>query len=299
MGRRGGAPRHPQEENDTLAQVLASRSKQVAKKCKEICVSVQPGPGTRRACIVAVMNPAGVPSESRPTLLIVDDDAELCAMLAEYLVPEGFLTLSASTGPAGLEQLGRAAVDLVVLDVMLPELSGFEVLRRIRAVSRVPVIMLTARGEEVDRVVGLEMGADDYLAKPFSPRELVARIRAVLRRMPGEGQSASGLILWGPLRLDLRARRADVADRDLELTSAELRILELLVRADTRTVTRDELMMQALGRRLLPTDRSLDTHVSNLRRKLMKHTDRVTLQSVRGSGYALALAPTRAPASQG
>src|SRR6266853_1926308 len=133
-------------------------------------------------------------------------------------------------------------------------------------------------------------GSDDYLAKPFSPRELVARIRAVLRRMPGEGQSASGLILWGPLRLDLRARRADVADRDLELTSAELRILELLVRADTRTVTRDELMTQALGRRLLPTDRSLDTHVSNLRRKLMKHTDRVTLQSVRGSGYALALA---------
>jgi two-component system response regulator CpxR len=117
--------------------------------------------------------------------------------------------------------------------------------------------------------------------------------------MPGEGQSASGLIVWGPLRLDLRARRADIADRDLELTSAELRILELLVRADTRTVTRDELMTQALGRRLLPTDRSLDTHVSNLRRKLMKYTDRVTLQSVRGSGYALALASARAPASQG
>src|SRR2546430_11042977 len=194
------------------------------------------------------MNPADAPGESKPTLLIVDDDQELCAMLAEYLAPEGFLTLTAGTGPAGLEQLGRAAVDLVVLDVMLPELSGFEVLRRIRAVSRVPVIMLTARGEEVDRVVGLEMGADDYLAKPFSPRELVARIRAVLRRMPGEGQSASGLILWGPLRLDLRARRADIADRDLELTSAELRILELLVRADTRTVTRDELMTQALGR---------------------------------------------------
>jgi len=218
-------------------------------------------------------------------------------MLAEYLAPEGFLTLTAGSGPSGLEQLGRAPVELVVLDVMLPELSGFEVLRRIRALSRVPVIMLTARGEEVDRVVGLEMGADDYLAKPFSPRELVARIRAVLRRMP-EGQSASGPILWGPLRLDLRARRADIADRDLELTSAELRILELLVRADTRTVTRDELMTQALGRRLLPTDRSLDTHVSNLRRKLMKYTDRVTLQSVRGSGYALALASARAPASQ-
>ena len=237
-------------------------------------------------------------SESRPTLLVIDDDRELCAMLAEYLAPEGCTALTAGTGKEGLEQLARAAVDLVVLDVMLPELSGFEVLRRIRAGSRVPVIMLTARGEEVDRVVGLEMGADDYLAKPFSPRELVARIRAVLRRMPGEGQGVHGPILWGPLRLDLRARRAEIGESDLELTSAELRILELLVRADARTVSRDELMAQALGRRLLPTDRSLDTHVSNLRRKLQKHTDRVTLQSVRGSGYALTLAPARAPAPQ-
>ena len=237
-------------------------------------------------------------SESRPTLLVIDDDRELCAMLAEYLAPEGFTALTAGTGKEGLEQLARAAVDLVVLDVMLPELSGFEVLRRIRAGSRVPVIMLTARGEEVDRVVGLEMGADDYLAKPFSPRELVARIRAVLRRMPGEGQGVHGPILWGPLRLDLRARRAEIGASDLELTAAELRILELLVRADARTVSRDELMTQALGRRLLPTDRSLDTHVSNLRRKLQKHTDRVTLQSVRGSGYALTLVPARASAPQ-
>jgi len=233
-------------------------------------------------------------NEPKPTLLVIDDDQDLCAMLAEYLGPEGFSTATAGTGPQGLELLARAPVDLVVLDVMLPELSGFEVLRRIRAGSRVPVIMLTARGEEVDRVVGLEMGADDYLAKPFSPRELVARIRAVLRRIPGESSGGSGLILWGPLRLDLRARRADVADQDLELTSAELRILELLVRADTRTVTRDELMLQALGRRLLPTDRSLDTHVSNLRRKLLKYTERVNVQSVRGSGYALTLAPARA-----
>jgi DNA-binding response OmpR family regulator len=235
--------------------------------------------------------PAGEP---KPTLLIIDDDLELCAMLEEYLAPEGFATLCAATGPSGLEQLARASVDLVVLDVMLPELSGFDVLRRIRANNRVPVIMLTARGEEVDRVVGLEMGADDYLAKPFSPRELVARIRAVLRRTPGE-QTASGVIVWGPLRLDMRARRAEIAEHDLELTSAELRILELLVRADTRTVTRDELMTQALGRRLLPTDRSLDTHVSNLRRKLSKYTDRVNLQSVRGTGYALALAAVRTP----
>jgi DNA-binding response OmpR family regulator len=234
------------------------------------------------------------PADSKASLLLIDDDQELCAMLVEYLGPEGFVAATAATGPEGLAQLARAPVDLVVLDVMLPELSGFEVLRRIRAVSRVPVIMLTARGEEVDRVVGLEMGADDYLAKPFSPRELVARIRAVLRRVPGDSQSSSGLILWGPLRLDLRARRADIADKDLELTSAELRILELLVRADTRTVTRDDLMVQALGRRLLPTDRSLDTHVSNLRRKLSRHTERVNVQSVRGSGYALTLAPARA-----
>jgi DNA-binding response OmpR family regulator len=244
------------------------------------------------------MEPPERPTASKPALLIIDDDQELCAMLLEYLGPEGFLATSAGTGPAGLAQLARAPADLVVLDVMLPELSGFEVLRRIRAVSRVPVIMLTARGEEVDRVVGLEMGADDYLAKPFSPRELVARIRAVLRRIPGEGAGAAGVILWGPLRLDLRARRADIGEADLELTSAELRILELLVRADTRTVTRDELMVQALSRRLLPTDRSLDTHVSNLRRKLLKHTDRVSVQSVRGSGYALTPVPVRAAARE-
>jgi two-component system response regulator CpxR len=231
-------------------------------------------------------------TDARPKLLIIDDDRELCSMLAEYLGPEGFAAQTAGTGPLGLEHLAREAPDLVVLDVMLPELSGFEVLRRIRTTSRVPVIMLTARGEEVDRVVGLELGADDYLAKPFSPRELVARIRAVLRRAPGEAPTGS-VLQWGPLRLDLRARRADVADQDLELTSAELRILELLVRADTSTVSREELMLQALGRRLLPTDRSLDTHVSNVRRKLTRHTDRVSVQSVRGAGYALVLVSER------
>ena len=242
------------------------------------------------------MEKATPTGEPKPTLLVVDDDSGLCTMLVEYLTLEGFNAVTAATGPAGLEQLARAPVDLVILDVMLPELSGFEVLRRIRSLSRVPVIMLTARGEEVDRVVGLEMGADDYLAKPFSPRELVARIRAVLRRTPGEGAGESA-IQWGPLRLDLRARRAEVGENDLELTSAELRILELLVRADTRTVTRDELMLQALGRRLMPTDRSLDTHVSNLRRKLQRFTERVSVQSVRGSGYALTLSPPRATPS--
>jgi DNA-binding response OmpR family regulator len=237
--------------------------------------------------VTSAPDPAVTP-EAKPRVLIVDDDQGLCAMLEEYLGPEGFVTRTAVTGPAGLEQLGRDGVDLVVLDVMLPELSGFEVLRRIRATSRVPVIILTARGEEVDRVVGLELGADDYLAKPFSPRELVARIRAVLRRTPGDAPAEGGVLSCGPVQLDLRARRASVGEHDLELTAAELRILELLVRADTRTVTREELMMQALGRRLLPTDRSLDTHVSNLRRKLARYTARVSVQSVRGTGYALA-----------
>ena len=224
---------------------------------------------------------AGAPTQ----LLIVDDDVELCTMLAEYLGPEGFAVDTAGSAPRALERLGRGGLDLVVLDVMLPGLSGFEVLRRIRAVSRVPVLMLTARGEEVDRVVGLEMGADDYLAKPFSPRELVARIRAILRRMaenPG-----SGVLSFGPLTLDPRAHRATVDGRDLTLTSAELRILELLIQADTRTVSREELMLQALGRRLLPTDRSLDTHVSNLRRKLARYTESVSIRGVRGAGYAL------------
>jgi DNA-binding response OmpR family regulator len=230
-------------------------------------------------------------ADTRTHLLIVDDDHELCSMLVEYLGPEGFTTETAGTGTSALERVTRGALDLVVLDVMLPELSGFEVLRRLRAVSRIPVIMLTARGEEVDRVVGLELGADDYLAKPFSPRELVARIRAVLRRMAAEPQPVAGAVTWGPLRLDLRARRAQIDGRDLELTAAELRILELLVRADTRTVSREDLMLQALGRRLLPTDRSLDTHVSNLRRKLGKLTDQISVQSVRGSGYALAIGP--------
>jgi DNA-binding response OmpR family regulator len=232
---------------------------------------------------------------ARPLLLIVDDDQELCSLLVEYLAPEGFAVELLGNGMAALERLSQTSPDLVVLDVMLPELSGFEVLRRIRTTSAVPVIMLTARGEEVDRVVGLEMGADDYLAKPFSPRELVARIKAVLRRSSGEGSTVSSAtaVQWGPLRIDLRARCALVNDNDLELTGAEMRILEQLMRADAKAVTREELMMRALGRRLLPTDRSLDTHVSNLRRKLAKFTDRVTLQSVRGTGYALALASAR------
>jgi DNA-binding response OmpR family regulator len=274
------------EANHSALRVAAAGAQRSAKN---YTFGTAPGIRVGDRCIVppVTTGPESDAADSKPTILIVDDDRDLCAMLTEYLGPEGFVTQAAPTGLQGLEQLSQAPVDLVVLDVMLPELSGFEVLRRIRAASRVPVIMLTARGEEVDRVVGLELGADDYLAKPFSPRELVARIRAVLRRTPAEGPAEAGVLNCGPLQLDLRARRASVEEHDLELTAAELRILELLVRADTRTVSREELMLQALGRRLLPTDRSLDTHVSNLRRKLARYTAQVSVQSVRGAGYAL------------
>jgi DNA-binding response OmpR family regulator len=259
------------------------------KNCEEILTR------TKIEDNVLMMTTGSAAVPAKPLLLIVDDDQELCALLLEYLTPEGFVVELLGNGAAALERLSHTPPDLVVLDVMLPELSGFEVLRRIRASSAVPVIMLTARGEEVDRVVGLEMGADDYLPKPFSPRELVARIRAVLRRSATDAGSAASpsSVLWGPLKIDLRARCAVVDDHDLELTGAEMRILEQLMRADAKAVTREELMTRALGRRLLPTDRSLDTHVSNLRRKLAKYTDRVTLQSVRGTGYALALLSAR------
>ena len=229
-------------------------------------------------------------------VLVVEDDPDIAELVARYLEKAGYAVERVSSGRDALDAVRARAPDLIVLDVMLPHVDGLEVCRLLRAnehTASIPIIMLTARAEESERIVGLEMGADDYLAKPFSPRELVARIRAVLRRMSSDGQQTNGILAWGPLRLDLRARRADVNDHDLELTAAELRILELLVRADTKTVTRDELMTQALGRRLLPTDRSLDTHVSNLRRKLQKATDRVTVQSVRGTGYALALASAR------
>jgi two-component system response regulator CpxR len=242
---------------------------------------------------------------SKSTVLIVDDDHELCVMLAEYLAPEGLSVETAGDGRAALERLQQQPPDIVVLDVMLPELTGFEVLRRIRVSSRLPVIMLTARGEDVDRIVGLEMGADDYLSKPFNPRELAARIKAVLRRTSGDAGQAgphsnnndSSSLEWGPVRIDFRARRAAAGGRNLELTAAELRILEQLMRADAKPVTRDDLMIKTLGRRLFPTDRSLDTHISNLRRKLAKVTDRVTVHSVRGTGYALALASARGDSS--
>ena len=218
-------------------------------------------------------------------ILIVDDDSELIDLLRDYLAEEGFETAAAADGEAGAKAAVEGAPDLVVLDVMLPRLNGFDALRRIRETSAVPVVMLTARGQEVDRIVGLELGADDYLPKPFNPRELVARIRAVLRR-GRQSAGGSAAVTVGDLRLDSGARRVQRSGETIEVTGTEYSLLEVLVRDAGKVVKRDVLYREVLGRRPVPYDRSLDVHVSNLRRKLGPLPDGgERIKSVRGVGY--------------
>jgi two-component system response regulator CpxR len=221
------------------------------------------------------------------TVLIVDDDAELCELVAEYLEQEGYSVEAVYDGDSAPERVIGGDFDLVVLDVMLPGQSGFEVLRKIRERSEIPVIMLTARGEEVDRIVGLEMGADDYLPKPFNPRELTARMRAVLRRTEGTSKEDRPEVLTvGDLKLDLGARTVQVSDTDVRLTGIEFGLLEVLVRGAGTVVGRDELSRQVLGRRATAFDRSLDVHLSNLRKKLGPRVDgSERIKTVRGVGY--------------
>lgn len=218
-------------------------------------------------------------------LLVVDDDVELVALLREYLEGEGFAVAAAHDGEAGIRAASEGAPDLVVLDVMLPKLGGFDVLRRLRERSPLPVVMLSARGEEVDRVVGLELGADDYLPKPFSPRELVARIRAVLRRGHTPA-SPPDVLTAGDLELDRGTRVLRVAGKPVELTGTEFSILELLVRDAGKVVRRDLVYREVLGRRAASYERALDVHVSNLRRKLGPGPDGgERIKTVRGLGY--------------
>ncbi len=218
------------------------------------------------------------------TILLIDDDLELCELLREYLGEEGFEVESVHDGDVGLARALEGAHDLVVLDVMMPGQSGFDVLRKLRASSEVPVVMLTARGRDVDRIVGLEMGADDYLGKPFNPRELVARIRAVRRRV--ERTSAPDLerLAVDGVALHAPSRSASLHGEPLHLTSAEFALLEALLERAGEVVSREELSERVLDRRFSPLDRSLDVHVSNLRRKLGK--DRI--KTVRGHGYLFA-----------
>ncbi len=239
-------------------------------------------------------------------VLLVDDDRELCRMLEEYLGPEGFRLTIVHDGDAALYTLSRHHFDLIVLDVMLPRMGGLDVLRLLRQKITTPVLMLTARGEEIDRVVGLELGADDYLPKPFNPRELVARMRAILRRslllepQPGRRERIDA----GPLSLHPASRTASARGQSINLTGVEFRVLEVLMQQAGSVVSREQLTRQVLGRRLTPYDRSIDTHISNIRRKLAGVADAVSIMNVRRSGYVLTVAepsastPSEDPAAQ-
>ncbi|HVP44728.1 MAG TPA: response regulator transcription factor [Terriglobales bacterium] len=218
-------------------------------------------------------------------ILIVDDDVELCDLVREYLSAEDFQVDAAHTGAAGQERALSGDYALVILDVMLPGKSGLDVLREVRQRSRVPVLILTARGEDVDRIVGLEIGADDYLPKPFNPRELLARVRAILRRS-GTMAEAVGPVAIGDVELDPATRSARRAGSPVELTSVEFSLLERLLRSAGTVVTREQLVNEVLGRRFMPYDRSVDMHISKIRKKLGEQPDgSERIKAVRGVGY--------------
>lgn len=220
-------------------------------------------------------------------VLLIDDDRQLATMLRDFLRPDRLALTTCDNGEDGLALLRDENFDLLILDVMLPGISGLEVLRRLRQDSEVPVIMLTARGDDVDRIVGLEIGADDYLPKPFNPRELSARIKAILRRAQ-QPAGNSPERHFGGIRLDPRTRKVHVNDQPLRLTGTEFEILSCLLGTPGNVVSKEQLSERALGRRLLPYDRSIDTHISNLRGKLERAgNDAVTIQNQRGIGYAL------------
>jgi two-component system, OmpR family, response regulator CpxR len=227
-------------------------------------------------------------------VLVVDDDVELCELLAQFLKAEGFDLEAVANGEQGVGRALSGDHALVVLDVMLPGMQGFEVLRQIRAQSHIPVLMLTARGDDLDRILGLELGGDDYLPKPFNPRELAARIRAILRRAKSQPpELAPHLpepILLGDLELDNAARVVRRDGEYLNLTTVEFQLLEVLLRAAGQVVTREVLVREVLGREFSPFDRSIDVHVSNLRKKLGPHPDGTErIKGVRGFGYLYAV----------
>jgi DNA-binding response OmpR family regulator len=229
--------------------------------------------------------------EGLERVLIDDDDAALCEMLTERLEQDEFVTECVHDGARGLERARSGEHALVVLDLMLPAMNGIQVLRQLRRESDVPVLILTAKGEDVERILGLEIGADDYLPKPFNPRELVARIRAILRRsLRSSGEDRP--IFAGDLEIRLGSREVYLNGHPLVLTSVEFALLETLVRESGRIVSRERLTETVLGRELRPFDRVIDVHVSNLRRKLGNER----IKTVRGAGYLLVV---RAPVRHG
>lgn len=226
------------------------------------------------------------PMSDNVRILIADDDRELGELLSEYLQSEGFTVLLAHDGEAALQLALNEPCELMVLDIMMPKLNGMEVLKALRSQSLLPVIMLTARGEPVDRIVGLEIGADDYLAKPCNPRELVARIRAVLRRVAAAPQSASGNLHVGDIELSPQSRTLLLKGESVELTSTEFDLLALLLTNAGQVVSKELISEQVLGRRLTMYDRSIDMHVSKLRKKLGALADgSERIKTIRSTGY--------------
>lgn len=222
-----------------------------------------------------------------PRVLIIDDDEELCELVEEYLSAEGFEVEAVHDGESGLATAANGNFDLAILDVMLPGLNGFDVLRRLRERSSMPVLMLTARGDEMERIVGLEIGADDYLSKPFNPRELTARLKAILRRTGVEnGDATPERIQVGDLEISASSRAAWLEDAEVPLTSVEFDLLHALLADAGSVVKKDELSERVLDRRLSPFDRSLDMHISNLRKKLGPRADGGDrIKTVRSVGY--------------
>jgi len=221
-------------------------------------------------------------------ILIIDDDEELCELVAEYLTVEGFETKAVHDGATGLEYALSGEYDMAVLDVMLPKMNGFDVLRKLRGSSKLPVLMLTARGDDMERIVGLEIGADDYLPKPFNPRELVARLRAILRRAePSEPVDRAGeKVVVDDLELSKSSRTAKISGEEVLLTSVEFDLLVYLAAEAGRVVRKDDLSENVLERKLSPYDRSLDMHISNLRKKLGARPDGGDrIKTIRSVGY--------------
>lgn len=220
-------------------------------------------------------------------ILVVDDDIELTDLLKQYLETEGFNVSCVHDGEAAVKKALNQPFDAIILDVMLPKMNGFEVLKAIREHVQVPILMLTARGDDIDRIVGLEIGADDYLAKPCNPRELIARIRAIFRRVH-KTPTQRPLLDWNNIVMDCSKRQVHYNHILLELTNAEFNILEMLLRSPGQAFSKEELTEYALGRKYTAYDRSIDVHISNLRNKLGDNQQGEPLvRTVRGFGYML------------
>lgn len=222
-------------------------------------------------------------------ILVIDDDTRLSAMLAEYLTANGYLVDASATAGDGIESIARAAPEAVILDIMLPDFDGFEACRRIRAISDVPILMLTAKGEETDRIVGLELGADDYLPKPFNPRELLARLKAILRRRPALRAGRSQTMRFGRLEIDPESRTVTLDGADRQLTSRQFDLLVAMAENAGKTLSRERLMDLAVGEDLEAFDRSIDVHISRIRAAIEddpRNPRRIV--TVRGSGYVFA-----------